>query len=71
MRMITSTADRLLSIVVPKTTAGACTCKYSTGGYCACRSGKKWYYEIGNCNGCSGSCGCHAPACIIETSQKC
>jgi hypothetical protein len=68
MRVITSAADRLLGMVVPKTTAGACHCAY-TLLKCACRNHVQYYLRAGHCVGCSPSCGCIPPVCNVPSGR--
>lgn len=39
MKLVTKTADRLVSLVVPKATASAANVKL----FCACKSGVEWF----------------------------
>lgn len=72
MRLITSAADRLLTMVVPRTTAGACHCAYSYL-QCACKGTPKYKYVIryGNCVGCPPACGCLPNSNCYKTSTRC
>jgi hypothetical protein len=67
MRFMTMAADKLLSAVLPKTTAGACVCRYSVYT-CYCRNHQLYKVWEGYCVGCSGSCGCIAPVCRVISS---
>jgi len=53
MRAISKIADRLVSVVVPKITAGACCPKDTTLQFCYCHFGYQAYYRY-----CSYNCAC-------------
>ncbi len=51
LRLIESLGDRMLSLVVPKTTAAAAACQAGWGAYCDCRSGRPRYLYCECVNG--------------------
>lgn len=52
IRLFESLGDRVLNLVVPKTTAAAAaTCTGGWGAYCDCRSGRPYYLYCRCVNG--------------------
>jgi hypothetical protein len=59
MRAIGALADRMLTAVVPKTTAGACPCNDSYQAFCFClKAYHKAFYKT-----CHTNCDCSRTTC--------